>query len=144
MRLRPKKDRSPLTRMQRFEHRQAQLQKKLESDGRRYKYKNRSSGDLGLHKPAEDGRTAVKEGGEFIGDGTFLHMVPEFLLIVEDLNMKNDNKLITEQPPTVNNQGTVEYVQQQPKQQKLNEGKPGKQDDVLLVEEPLGGVVIAE
>ncbi len=138
----PKKDRSPFTRMQRFEHRQNLLRQRLASDGRRFKYRNNTPGDLGLPKPAEDGRTAVGPEGEFIGDGYFLCMVPQCLIVVEDLNMKNnENKLITEQPPVVTNEGRVEYVQQQ-KQQKLNEGKPGKQQDVLLTEDPVGGVVV--
>lgn len=142
MRYGPKKDRSPLTRMQRFEHRQNLLQQRLATDGRRFKYRNNTSADLGLPKPAEDGRTAVAPEGEFIGDGYFLCMVPQCLIVVEDLNMKNnENKLITEQPPVVTNEGRVEYVQQQ-KQQKLNEGKPGKQQDVLLTEDPVGGVVV--
>ncbi len=144
MRIRPKKDRSPLSRMQRFEHRQELLRQRLAGDGKRYKYKNNTHSDLGLPKPAEDGRTAVGPEGEFIGDGYFLCMVPQCLLIVEDLNMKNENKLITEQPPVVTNEGRVEYVQQQTKQQKLNENKPGKQQDVLLNEDPVGGVVILE
>jgi len=143
MRIRPKKDRSPLTRLQRFEHRQELLRQRLAGDGKRYKYRNNTPGDLGLPKPAEDGRTAIGPEGEFIGDGYFLCMVPQCLVIVEDFNMNNENKLITEQPPVVTNEGKVEYVQQT-KQQKLHEGKPGKQSDILLNEDPQGGVVILE
>jgi hypothetical protein len=131
--------------MQRFEHRQELLRQRLAGDGKRYKYKNNTHSDLGLPKPAEDGRTAVAPEGEFIGDGYFLCMVPQCLIIVEDLNMKNnENKLITEQPPVVTNEGRVEYVQQQQKQQKLHESKPVKQQDYLLNEDPQGGVVILE
>jgi hypothetical protein len=143
MRIKPKKDRSPLTRLQRFAHRQEQLEKRLASDGRRIKYRNNTPGDLGLPKPAEDGRTAVGPEGEFIGDGYFLCMVPQCLIIVEDLNMKNENKLITEQPPVVTNEGRVEYVQQQ-KNQKLNENKPNSQHDILLNEDPVGGGIVLE
>lgn len=139
----PKKDRSPLTRMNRYAHRQELLEKKLAGDGKRFKYRNNTPGDLGLPKPAEDGRTGVSKGGEFIGDGYFLSMVPQCLVIVEDLNMK-ENKLITEQPPVVTNEGKVEYVQQQQKKQKFNENKPNKQEDTLLTEDPVGGVVILE
>lgn len=139
----PKKDRSPLTRMNRYAHRQELLEKKMAGDGKRFKYKNNTPGDLGLPKPTEDGRTAVKEGGEFIGDGYFLSMVPQCLVIVEDLNMK-ETKLITEQPPTVTTEGKVEYVQQQQKKQKFNENKPNTQQDMLLTEDPVGGVVILE
>jgi len=144
MRIRPKKDRSPLTKLQRFEYRQEKMKNSISSDSRRYRFRNKSNvADLGLPKPAEDGRTAVGLGGEFIGDGYFVSLVPEFLVIVENLTMKNESKLITEQPPIVTNEGKVEYVQQQ-KQQKLNEGNPDKQEDVLLTEDPIGGVVIFE
>lgn len=144
MRIRPKKDRSPLSRIQRFEHRQEQLQKKLAGDGNRYRFRNNTTADLGLPKPAEDGRTAIGPEGEFIGDSYFLCMVPQCLVIIEDLNMKNkENKLITEQPPVVTNEGRVEYVQQTQKM-KLNENKPEKQPEILLNEDPVGGVVIIE
>lgn len=143
MRYGPKKDRSPLTRMLRQEKRLANIQEKLAGDGKRYKYKNNSTGDLGLPKPAEDGRTAVAHNGTFIGDGYFLCMVPQCLTILEDLNVQ-ENKLITEQPPIVTNEGTVELVQQKQKQQKLNENKPSKQKDVLLTEDPIGGIAIME
>jgi hypothetical protein len=110
MRLRPKKDRSPLTRIQRFEHRQQELAKRLAGDGKRYKYRNNTVGDLSLPKPAEDGSTSIRPDKEFIGDGSFLVMVPQLLTIVEDLNMKKaeENKLMTEQPPVVTNEGKVE------------------------------------
>jgi hypothetical protein len=138
----PKKDRSAFTRLQRFEHRQNQIQQRMQGTGR-YKFKNNTTGDLGLPKPAEDGRRGIPKDGTFIGDSYFLSMVPTVLSIVEDLTVKNEpSKLITEQPPVVTNEGTVEYVQAQ-KKQKLNETKD-KQPEVLLIEDPVGGIVIAE
>jgi hypothetical protein len=142
MRYGPKKDRSPLTRIQRLEHRQ-NLQEQRQVGTGRYKFRNNTAADLGLPKPAEDGRRAIPAKGEFIGDSYFLSMIPQLLVLVEDLNMKNESKLILDQPPVVTSEGTVEYIQQ-PKQQKFNESKPGKQEDTLLVEDPVGGVVIVE
>jgi hypothetical protein len=139
----PKRDRSPLTRLQRFAHRQELVQQRLNSGTGRFKYRNNTTGDLGLPKPAEDGRKAIPAKGEFIGDSYFMTMVPQLLIIVEDLTVKNENKLILDQPPVVTNEGTVEFVQQQ-KSQKLHESKPGKEPEILLNEDPTGGVVIAE
>lgn len=138
----PKKDRSPLTRLQRYEARQNMIAKRMEGTGR-YKFKNNTAGSLNLLKPAEDGRRTIPVGGDFIGDSYHMAMVPQHLIILEDLNVKNENKLITEQPPVVTNEGTVEYVQQQKQAQKLHEGKV-KQPEVLLTEDPVGGVVIME
>lgn len=146
MRIRPKKDRSPLTRIQRFEHRQDLLRQRLANDNKRYKFRNNTKADLGLPKPSEDGRNAIAPDGEFIGDSYFLCMVPQCLVIVEDLSMKNnENKLITEQPPVVTNEGKVEYVQEKTGKIKLNENKPNtKQPEILLNEDPAGGVVVLE
>lgn len=147
MRYKPKKDRSPAARMQRFEHRQELLRQRLAGDGQRYKFRNNTNADLGLPKPSEDARTAINADGEFIGDSYFLCMVPQCLVIVEDLNMNKENKLLTEQPPTVTDDGKVEYVQKQTGKIKLNENKPNKpnkQSDTLLTEEPVGGIVIME
>ena len=145
----PKKDRSPLTRLERALHRREQQQTRLSGTGR-YVFQNNTPGDLGLPKPAEDGRTAVPpktksaEGSKFIGDSYFLAMVPQTLILVEDLNVKTQpDKLLTEVPPTVTGSGKVEYVLEK-KDQKLNESKPGKQPDTLLTEDPTGGIVILE
>lgn len=141
MRYGPKKDRSPLTRIQRLDQRMKQMEERQKGTGR-YKFRNNTLGDLNLPKAAEDGRKVVPVKGEFVGDSYFLSMVPQILVIVEDLNMEK-NKLITEQPPTVTTEGAVEYVQQA-KKQKLNESKPAKQPEILLNEDPVGGIVITD
>jgi hypothetical protein len=142
----PKKDRSPHTRLERALHRQELKQTRLNGTGR-YVFQNNTPGDLGLPKPAEDGRTAVPpksrsaNDSKFIGDSYFLAMVPQTLILVEDLNVKQTDKLLTEVPPTVTSSGKVEYVLEK-KDQKLNESKPGKQPDTLLTEDPAGGIVV--
>lgn len=143
----PKRDKSVSSRIERSNYRKEQQEQKLAGVGR-YVYQNNTPGDLSLPKPAEDGRKAIPskarnvEYSKFIGDSYFMMMVPQTLILVEDLNMKNE-KLITEQPPTVTTHGKVEYVVEK-KDQKLNEGKPGKQDDLLLTEDPKGGIVVIE
>ena len=134
----PKKDRSPLTRLKRLEQRLQQ--KQIPTDNRRFRFGNNTSGELALPKPSEDGKRSIPVDGNFIGDGYFLCMVPQLLVILEDLQME---KLITEQPPIVTTKGKVEYVVEKPAQ-KLNESKPGKQEDVLLTEDPVGGIAICE
>lgn len=145
----PKKDRSPSARLERTAQRVELKKSRLNGTGR-YVFQNNTTGDLGLPKPAEDGRTAVpprsrsQEHSKFIGDSYFLSMVPQTLILVEDLNVKNQpEKLLTEVPPTVTSDGKVEYVLEK-KDQKLNESKPGKQPDTLLTEDPAGGIVIVE
>ena len=58
----------------------------------------------------------------------------------------HEDKLITEQPPVVTNEGTVEFVAQKPedKKRKLHENRPYQlpADDVLLNENPLEGIEI--
>jgi hypothetical protein len=143
----PQADRSRSNRIDRTNHRREQQEKALGGSGR-YVFQNNTTGDLALPKPAEDGRKAIPpksksaEGSKFIGDSYFLKMVPQILVLVEDLTVKNE-KLITEQPPTVTTVGRVEYVVEK-KEQKLNESKPGKLEDVLLTEDPKGGIVIIE
>ena len=140
----PKKDKSLASRIARFDERQKRLQSRLSGNGR-YKFQNRTNGSLDLPKPAEDGRVTIVKDGNFIGDSYFLTLVPEMLTIVEDLSMSKtqENKLMTEQPPLVTREGKVEFVQQT-KQQTLTESKPGKAPDLLLTEDPAGGIVVLE
>jgi len=137
-----KRDKSPHTKYERMEHRRVILENRLKGTGK-YLYQNNTSGDLELPKVTESGRKTVRHKEKFIGDSYFMYMVPRELILLENLEPMPTNKLITEQPPTVTHQGKVEYVQ--PEQTKLNENGPdGKNPDVLLTEDPVGGIVIAE
>jgi hypothetical protein len=135
-----------------------------------YVYRNNTSGDLYLPRPTKSGIKHIGVNEVFQGDSYYMFMVEKGeLRIVEVIQSAQDarnqanqasqvqplyeavntmhDKLITEQPPTVTNEGTVEYTVQdsQPQQKPLNETP--KQDqkqpqDILLNENPLDGVEI--
>lgn len=125
-----------------------------------YVFRNNTSGDLLLPRPTKSGITRVSTNEEFQGDDYYMFMVRnnELRLVrqiespeqpAKTLNETTEpnmaDKLITEQPPVVTNEGTVEFVEQKPKQQKLDEHKPNEQQpqpDVLLNENPLDGIEI--
>lgn len=123
-----------------------------------YIYENNTSGELILSRPTKSGIVKVGKGEQFQGDDYYMFMVRNNELkhiktlehpsqndsLNEGTNNMNE-KLITEQPPVVTNEGTVEFVTQNPSsQQKLNENKPTPQPqpDVLLNENPLDGIEI--
>ena len=113
-------------------------------------YKNNTSGELLLPKKTKSGQTRVAFKEEFQGDDYYMSMVRDNQLIhvrtIEDPNLNENTefnmneKLITEQPPIVTNEGTVEFITK--KNKKLNESKPAPQPeiDILLNENPLEGV----
>lgn len=123
-------------------------------------YRNNTSGELFLPRPTKSGQSRVKFQEEFQGDDYYMYMVRnnELRLVKQiesaqpaapqvlnenSMEKKMDDKLITEQPPTVTNEGTIEYVSDSGEQIKLNESQPQDQkQDVLLNENPLDGVEI--
>lgn len=120
-----------------------------------YVFRNNTSGELFLPRATKSGITKVRRGEEFQGDDYYMFMVrvgelrlvrtiehPPSETINENTNM--DNKLITEQPPVVTNDGVVEFVEPAKGQKRLNESDPNKSqpDDILLTENPLDGVEI--
>ena len=131
-----------------------------------YVYQNNTSGDLFLPRPTKSGINRIGFKEEFQGDDYYMFMVhnnelrlvriieqpptAQALASQQSLNeaMENqmEDKLITEQPPVVTNEGTVEFVARKPedKRKKLNENRPYQlpTDDVLLNENPLEGIEI--
>jgi hypothetical protein len=141
----------------------AQKRKSELSGGGVFVFRNNSSGDLFLPRPTKSGTTRVAVNEEFVGDDYYMFMVQSnelrLVRIIESpdvaearpINESTEepmaDKLITEQPPVVTNEGTVEFVEQKPKKQqqkKLNEGPQVLQQlpDVLLNENPLEGIEI--
>ena len=121
--------------------------KAIMSGAGRYLFKNNTSGELELPKmPLESNNRKIGKNQEFIGDSYFLQMLKtndlKLIRIIEDKDVNMD-KLITEQPPVVTEDGKVEFVVNDPKKKKLNEEKDGQpKKNVLLTEDPMGGIVI--
>ena len=119
-----------------------------------YVYQNTSSGDLFLPKPTKSGVTRVGLNEEFQGDDYYMFMLGtrelRLVRVIENPaaqlaeSKMMEDKLITEQPPVVTNEGTVEFVKKPEKLKKLNENQPYQlpADDVLLNENPLEGIEI--
>jgi len=148
-------------RLSRYEVKQLRHQKRkaaLEGQGV-YVFRNNTSGELFLPRPTKSGITRVPVNEEFQGDDYYMFMVrnnelrlvrqieapPKPTVVNEQTeNTMSEDKLITEQPPVVTNEGTVEFVEK-PKnpQQKLNENQPAEQpQDILLNENPMDGIEI--
>ena len=134
-----------------------------------YLFQNMTRATVILGKPCKDGRTQIEPMARFEGDSFFKNLKecvclatlvdpnqaveeeacePEHTIMEATQNMA-EQKLITEQPPTVTKDGKVEYVQQPDDQQQYNESQPtpattpaprGKRKDVLLSESPTGSV----
>lgn len=109
----------------------------------RYKFQNRTKGDIRLPKPGLDGKKWLKPKEQFEGDSYFFSMVPRDLILVENLTreeiVEKPKILLTEQPPIYTTKGHVEYVQEDPAK-KLDE-QP-KADGKLLVEPANDSVAI--
>lgn len=121
------------------------VQKALSGSGK-FVFENNTKGDLYLPKDRQDSarsgmnRRMVRKGERFVGDDYFMFMVKSHeLRLIEEVKEVVAEKLITEQPPVVTHQGAVEYVQGETK---FNEQRPAVEEDVLLTEEPLGGVKV--
>lgn len=126
----------------RREQKIAKMQADLAGEGM-YVFENNLKGDLYLPRPTQSGRRFVRKGEQFLGDSYYFSMLRtnELKLVREVAPQASQQKLLTEQPPVVTNEGTVEFVQDQPKTQ-YNEGKGGPQPDVLLTESPVGGIKV--
>jgi hypothetical protein len=111
-----------------------------------YLFQNNTKGDLFLPRPTQSGRKMVRRGEQFVGDNYYFNMLrSNELKLIKELaspealrESENTNKLLTEQPPTITNEGTVEYIQ--PPSHPINENRG--QADVLLTETPLDGIKI--
>lgn len=107
-----------------------------------YVFENKTNGDLYLPRPTHAGRRLVRKGEQFVGDNYYFHMLPSTsgpgsLSLVKELQSPEQERLLTEQPPVVTEQGSVEFVAKQ----KYNESQPNTQD-VLLTESPTEGIQI--
>ena len=133
-----------MSRHERVALRQQKLKDALSGKGS-YIFANNTSGDLSLPKKALDGKTSVGLKEEFNGDSYFLYMVKtNDLKLVKILNEESImDKLITEQPPVITNNGKVEFVVNDP-QKKINEEEAKENKKILLTEDPMGGIVIVD
>lgn len=127
--------------------RQEKLRAAMAGAGK-YLFKNNTSGELDLPKDPLVGSKKIPKNGEFLGDSYFLQMLKtndlRLVRIIEDKDAPME-KLITEQPPVVTDAGKVEFVINDPKKKKLNEeGDVEKKKQILLTEDPMGGVVIVD
>jgi len=104
-------------------------------------YQNISNADMLLPKPTKAGRLKVGPHEKFLGDSYFKNIRELACLQEIKETVVAEEKLITETPPTVTPQGTVEFVVADPKAKPLNEDKPADgQSDVLLSEAPAGAI----
>jgi len=129
------------------------VEKALAGSGKHI-FMNRTRGELLLPKPGLDGKKKLQIKEQFIGDSYFFSLCPSMLLHVENLDHQKESVvsepkvLLTEQPPIFTTKGHVEYVQQDPNAQKLNEQpkkvaeKPKKTENKLLIEPNNDAVVM--
>ena len=108
----------------------------------KYLYENNTKGDLFLPRPTSKGQKAIRVGGRFEGDDSWLNMVGRELRIVQVLAENvpvSAERLLTEQPPVVTSEGKVEFVKDSTAV-KMNEHTPTINSEVLLNESPLDGI----
>ena len=143
--------RKKLNRLQRREANKIKLEQSRHGEGM-YVFRNRTSGDLMLSKPASDGQRSVPPGKTWQGDSYFMYMVNKehTALLVETLQTPADERkqmeeqrLIVDQPDCITVKGKVEQVIV-PETQKLNEvpSNEEKKDDVLLNDDAISGIEI--
>jgi len=118
-----------------------------------YVFRNNTSGDLMLTKPANDGRKSIPSKGEWEGDNYFMRyaecgeatLVRIIELPEEEIKGKEMNdKLILDQPDQVTVEGKVEQVMTIDAEAEVSITETGEQTkkDVLINEDPLEGVEI--
>jgi hypothetical protein len=99
-----------------------------------YMFKNFNREEIRLPEPNRDGQTIIAPNGEFVGDGRFFPLLRSGQLkLVKEVEIPmSESKLITEQPPTITQQGQVEYVVDSGKNltenKKKGQGKELKED----------------
>ena len=151
-------------RLSKYENRVLRAQKRradMQGSGR-FIFENNTRGDLMLPRATKTGisKVCVRDprvpgSGQFTGDDYYMSMVrTNDLRLIRQIEAPNqepvmteqpvtEDKLITEQPPLVTNEGTVEFVEQKPKQQKLNEIQPAAPEpEKLINEDPMDGVEV--
>lgn len=111
----------------------------------RFLFENHTNGDLILPRPTHKGIRIVPPKQRFEGDEYYLPLRDVRLIEILSENSEDTmDKLITEQPPLVTNEGTVEFVKQGDGVSQFNETTPHNEDmpEVLLNESPLDGIEI--
>jgi hypothetical protein len=143
-----------LSKLEAREYRKKKMERATQGEGL-YIFRNKTSGDLMLPKPAEGGVRTVTSGQEFQGDSYFMCLVKtnQCSLVQELVSPKQtreqkmqEEKLLLDQPDQITAAGQVEHVvAKQPQQVPLNEVPVAPETpatDVLLTEDPLDGVDI--
>lgn len=101
-------------------------------------FKNKTRDDLHLPTPTSEGQSIIAPGGTFVGDSIYFPFLKTGqLMLVKEVSKDMDDKLITEQPPLITDEGQVEFVKQD---DKITEIKKKDQDKKKINENPLDGV----
>lgn len=138
------------------EIRQQVLANALHGEGL-YLFENNTKADLGLPRPTKSGIRSVGPKQQFQGDNYYMQMVKQGHLrlikvlqtpeqeraMLNEVTMQ-EQKLILDQPDTINEHGKVEHVvNKNVPHQQFDESGSQKQPDVLLNEGPVNdGFVI--
>jgi hypothetical protein len=109
-------------------------------------YQNITGADLMLPRPTKSGRRTVGPREKFMGD-SYYKTLKDVVCLQEITPNMPEQKLITEQPPTITHEGKVEYVEKKPDEKPMNEEKKKQEqhqppEQVLLTELPLEGIRI--
>lgn len=147
-----------LTRQEKRTMQKEKLQNSLCGTGS-FIFENNTDGDLNLPKATKCGLRNIGPRKRFEGDSYYMKWVGSpmnLLKLIEEIKevipqtlekenvMKEEKKLILDQPDTVNNQGKIEHVVADAPQQNLNDNTDPEQknQDILLNESPVDGVEI--
>lgn len=76
-------------------------------------FQNNTSSDILLPKVTFSGKKLVSPGENFEGDKSFFDLVGRGLIFVKEIQAPlscSGDQLLTEQPPTITDQGKIEHV----------------------------------
>lgn len=109
-----------------------------------YIFQNITNSDLFLARPTKAGRRMIGPRQKFIGDSYYKNTKDIICLQEVEKPMSEQKQvLLTEVPPTVTTQGTVEYIQNNPELKPLNEElEEEKTKEILLNESPVAAVKV--
>lgn len=112
-----------------LEKRLAKTLDSLKSGDNKHIFQNNTKAELMLPKPTSNGKKLISPNEQFIGDESYFQLVKTNELRY----IGQTEKLLTEQPPLITKDGKVEHHVNKP--QHITE-------DVLLTEQPVGGISI--
>lgn len=154
--------RSTLTKFEKIDQQKAKEEAYFYGEGV-YVFQNNTKGEIILEKPPlknfssyEEKSKRVAPGGRFEGDNYFMKMVRNnelrLINVIEEPPVKkevimkehNEEKLILDQPETFTSEGQVEHVTKKDTRfkKKINENAQAKKPEVLLTEDPMGGIEV--